>query len=364
MHRLPVSVFVCFVFSVGCNLFAPPLVDKSAPGLRVEGEPNGSFGQAMALQLDESGRARLVGTINPPDDVDVYSLGELLAGDRIILDVATPTSDLDATVVIFDEGGRLVYENDDRDFDLGQYDPFINHLVRHDSLVYYVAIAASPLNPTTGAYEALLTITRGGQVPPTSGQIVALDFRGGTVRLAGETYTIGPFDTADIHPDYAGMTAEVIARVEEVVRSNYEGLQLDVRVAGRDTFPAGCTYSTLLFGGRNRAAFGLASDIDLYNDDRCDDAIIFTSMFTPQRFGRVLTASELGTAIGNVASHEMGHLLGLNHVANVLDIMDTTGAATTFLGDQQFMTSPLDSTIFPFGLQDGWMLLMETLGPR
>ena len=305
MYRLSALFFVCLVFSGGCNLFAPPQVDKSAPGLRVEGEPNDSFGQAMALQFDENGRARLMGTINPSDDVDVYSLGELLAGDRIILDVATPASSLDATVVIFDGGGRLVYENDDRDFALSQYDPFINHVVRHDSLVYYAAIAASPLNPTTGAYEALLTITRGGQVPPTAGQIVALNFDGGTIRLADQVQTVGPFDTANIHSAYAGMTTEVIARIEEVIRSNYDGLQLDVRVVGRDSLEAGCSYSTLLFGGRNRAAYGLAEGIDLYNDDRCDNAIIYTDMFTPQRFGRVLTAFELGTAIGNVSSHEM-----------------------------------------------------------
>jgi hypothetical protein len=76
----------------------------------------------------------------------------------------------------------------------------------------------------------------------------------------------------------------------------------------------------------------------------------------------VLSVTELGTALGNVVAHEVGHLLGLNHVGNVLDIMDTTGGADTFLLDQQFLTSPLDPTIFPIGTQNGLLLLMETLG--
>ena len=68
-------------------------------------------------------------------------------------------------------------------------------------------------------------------------------------------------------------------------------------------------------------------------------------------------------AIGNVAAHEVGHLLGLNHVDNINDLMDTTGGPSTLLLNQSFMTSPLDATIFYIGVQDGPMLLQETLGP-
>jgi len=60
----------------------------------------------------------------------------------------------------------------------------------------------------------------------------------------------------------------------------------------------------------------------------------------------------------------MGHLLGLNHVADIYDLMDTTGGASTLLLDQEFLRdSPLDSSVFPFGIQDAWLWLMETLGP-
>ena len=64
----------------------------------------------------------------------------------------------------------------------------------------------------------------------------------------------------------------------------------------------------------------------------------------------------------NVAAHEVGHLLGLNHVANEYDLMDTTGDTLSLLLDQGFLNSPLDDSIFPIGTQDGWLLLLETLG--
>ena len=86
-------------------------------------------------------------------------------------------------------------------------------------------------------------------------------------------------------------------------------------------------------------------------------------MFTPSRFG-VLTANQLGTAIGNIASHELGHLLGLNHVDNIRDFMDTNGDTSSLLVQMGTDYSPLDSTVSPLGTQDDFLLLLETLGRR
>jgi hypothetical protein len=329
-------------------------------------EPDDSFAQATPVTLDPSGTTHLVGTITAANKLDIFNVGTFQAGDRIIVDVGAQSNGLDADAAIFDLDGKLVNENDDRNANLQQLDPFINHIIRHDS-TYFIAVAVSPFaDPTasTGAYDAIVTVTRGGQVPATSGQIVALNVAGGTVTIGGSTFTATPFNPADIDPRYAGDTALVLDQIVTTMAQNYEGLELQIKVIPRDQaqIPAGCSASTILLGGFNARAFGISAEIDHYDANKCDGGIVFTDSFSPAVFGRLLTPTELGTAIGNVTAHELGHLLGLNHVDNVRDLMDTTGAADTLLQDQMFMTSPLDGTIFPIGVQDGVQLLQETLG--
>lgn len=330
------------------------------PGRHIQGEPNEDFDQSIEILFDGSGRAALAGTISSNSDVDVYTLGPLQAGDRLIIDVGH-SGDLDAAMAIFDVDGEIAFENDDRDLDLGQLDPFLNAVIRHDSPVYYLAITSAPLGPSTGGYHMNLNRVLGGTAPLPLPQTVILNFAGGTVTASGETYTVGPFDTADIWPAYTGMTAWVQAKIADTVRKDFEGLNLIVEISPPAVLPSACTASVVYFGGYNPQAFGTSQQIDPYNASACDASIIFTQMFTPSRFGRVLTGDELGLVIGRIATHEIGHLLGLNHVANVVDIMDTTGGPETFF-NQGFMTSELDWTIFPIGSQNAVRLLLETLG--
>jgi hypothetical protein len=190
-----------------------------------------------------------------------------------------------------------------------------------------------------------------------------LDFDGGVITFSdGTSESIQPFDAADIDQAYAGKTAELRSLIAATVLENYEGLALDVVVVPDETVPVGEDCSTVYFGGQSSSSFGMAEQIDPYNQDRCDDAVVYGSAFSSSTFGRQLSLSELATAMGNVAAHEVGHLLGLNHVANVNDLMDTTGSASTILLDQEFVESPLDDSIFPIGTQDAFLWLAETLG--
>lgn len=145
-----VTIALCIPLIAGCPSMTEPsdgnidYPSGTTPTGRVEGEPNDNFDEAIDVILDIAGNGRLQGTIARSTDVDIYRLGEVAAGDRVIIDVATPNGDLDAAIALFDEGGRLIYENDDRDVDLAQYDPFINHVARHDSVAYYLAVSSAP----------------------------------------------------------------------------------------------------------------------------------------------------------------------------------------------------------------------------
>jgi hypothetical protein len=121
--------------------------------------------------------------------------------------------------------------------------------------------------------------------------------------------------------------------------------------------------SRIYFGGFDAQAFGIAENVDVYNADLCDDAIIFTESFSTRVFSFAPTAEEMGTAIGNVACHEAGHLLGLNHVDDDRALMDDQSAADAFLDDQEFMEAPLSGDIMRIGTQDAALLLVETVGP-
>lgn len=332
-----------------------------AAGKRISGEPNDAYSQALDIVFDSSGVARIQGSICPDTgDVDMYNLGAMSPGDRIRVDLQGEGG-LDADIAIFDEGGRIFATNDDRA--ATDLDPFVNEVVRHAGINYFLAVGSSPLAPSIGSYNAVVTVGRGEPVPPPKAQPLLLNFNGGTITIPGDRiYSVGPFDASDIDPAYAGQTSVVRRSIIQTVEENYQGIALQVYNTDSRPAPAGLTVSTVYFGGRNRVAYGISQDIDPYNYNPSDSSIIFTDDFTPDQFGRVITATELGRAIGNVASHEVGHLVGLNHVDNTADLMDTTGGADTFLTDQTFLTSPLDAMIWAFGLQDGPQLLEETLG--
>jgi hypothetical protein len=332
------------------------------PNKRVAGEPNDLFSIPIDVIFDSASEAQLYGDITTTSDVDVYSLGPLSEGDRIVVDVSVPGTVLDAAMAIFDSSERLVIENDDRNLSLFQFDPYVDHIMRYSDDEFFLAITSAPAAPSTGEYEVDIRLSTAA-VPEPWPQVVLLEFDGGSVTIPFDaTYDVGPFDAADVSPSYAGQTEALIDQIVAVVRDRFDGLGLDIRVSPGDPEPAE-EYSLVLFGERNPAAFGVSEGVDTYNTDYCDDSIIFTGSFSPTRFGRVLDLDELGTAIGNVAAHEIGHLLGLNHVTDIEDLMDTTGGATTLLADQRFMTSPLHHSIFPLGLQDGMMLLLDTIGP-
>ena len=59
---------------------------------KTAGEPNDTFGSGVVAVFDGDGIARLEGTVSRTGDLDVFLLGGLAAGDRVVVDASTITS--------------------------------------------------------------------------------------------------------------------------------------------------------------------------------------------------------------------------------------------------------------------------------
>ena len=337
-----------------------------------EAEPNGTLPQATAVVYDASGRVRLTGSIETAQglwDTDYYALGALAAGDRVVVDVNTPASQLDLIASLFDAGGQLFTLNDDEWQPPEWRDPYIDEVVRHDSDGYYLVLARYPLSATEGgAYEVVVTLERGGPAPTPRSQTVLLDFTGGPVTIpdVGQM-TIAPFDAGAIDGAYSGQTETVKQRIVETVRQNYTRFNVIILDGDSDTPAADGVFSRVYFGGYDPSALGKAlNGTDVFNADQADEAIVFTGRFTPDLFTDPPDASQLGLAIGTIAAHEIGHLLGLNHVRFDEALMNGYDAPDYLLTDQEFMWAFLDWNVLgtvdlALG-QDAVLLLSETVG--
>lgn len=354
MNRLVLIVLsaVTLMGSVGCDVAVPGL-----PSGKMPSEPIGTdFQSATPVSLDGGAAVVIAGTIEVGSP-DVYDLGPCNPGDRIIITVDPATGSLlDPTVAVFDADGELFTLNDDVDLSAGLLGSQIDETVWLASDHYYLAISKFFFDSQGGAYGGSIRIERGGTVSDPLEQRLLLNFAGGNVTILGEgSFDLDPFDAADVDAAYAGQTDAIKAKIEETVRQNFQNTGLII-VTSADQLPSTCTFSTIHFGAYSTNKFGVAESVDQGNRDVCDDGIVFTNDFD-KPFATQPTVDGIAVAIGNVAAHEAGHLLGLSHVADVTALMDDTGTASTLLADQELKTAPLSQTVFPIGWQNAPALL-------
>ncbi len=350
------------VFCAGCPLPGPAGSEPNGDATDADKNENSSLATATALGLAPGNDTiEFTGTIDGRDDIDVYNLGQLAAGDQVVVDISRTSGNLDPTAGIFDSREHLIAFNDDRAADGTNLNPRFDLVIPGDTDTYYLAIIAYPGYFTAGDYAASVTVARGAGGDTAARQIVFLDWDGGsnvTVQNVG-VYNLSAFSATDVGLP-AAQTEALKDAVQTVVAERYTGYNLIVMNSDDHAVPSQ-PHSTVYFGGRSFEAFAISQQIDTFNDDPADNAIVFTETFNGA-FRTDPTLEQMAQALGNTVAHEVGHLLGLVHTEDCNSLMDTSCYNDRLLAPQAFMEAVLDDSVFPFGVQDATEILAWILG--
>lgn len=354
----PSPLFYCLLATVYCLLVLLPgcgtdlgLSGSSATvtpipaGAVSEVEYNDTFNQAQSVPVTQS--LTISGTITDANDVDVFVLGSFQAGQTLTADLTGRRGfgSNEVAVAFFDQDQDVAVLNDQVvTAAAGETASFTVRKAGN----YYLALSQID----SAALPYLVAISVGSATIPTpQKQIVYLDYNGiSSVQIGGDSFTsVQPFSA--VGPSAAAMAA----RITTLVRTDYARYNVQILSSYESAAPAD-PHTTVYVSGSSGDFFGLADDVDWYNQNATDRAIIFAGLFQQSQ----LTQDQFVLGTANVVAHELGHLLGLAHTTDHTELMDQTTPMSLLVLDQTFHRAALAE--FPIGEEDTPQLLLYSLG--
>ena len=331
-----------------------------APRLQ-EVEPNDSLTESSATGAVIDQGLFIDGRLSSTDDLDVFELGPLDSGDLVSVRIET-SAEVFLKAALFDGDGGLLTPGFCAATESGNL-LTMSHATRLASRGCSLALAACGLRfNAVGDYETMVVFERHQPVPPPTTQRVLLNFAG-EAAAASTSFadtSIDPFDAAVISPQFAGYSDQIAEMVVEMVRESFLDLHVTV-IASWEALEPAKHLSVVHLGAADDSVLGLAENVDAYNADPEDEAVVFVDAFS-QFMVLEPSVEEIATALANVTTHEIGHLLGLEHTRGPKSVMDVSASLGHLVRRRSFGTFPLDAALFPLGQQDSPGILLQAVG--